>query len=80
MDVTDAYHRGTVKPAQAGAFAYVISSAPGDDGIYICTDMVLLMGWVDSPQLFMHVFGNADRCDQYPGGFRAPGPIIRYNL
>ena len=23
LDVTDAYHRGTVKPAQVGAFAYV---------------------------------------------------------
>ena len=29
LDVTDAYHRGTVKPAQVGAFAYVIPLAPG---------------------------------------------------
>ena len=30
LDVTDAYHSGTVKPAQVGAFAYVIPSAgPG---------------------------------------------------
>ena len=49
LDVTDAYHRGTVKPAQVGAFAYVIPSAPGDKGIFICIDLVLLMGWVDSP-------------------------------
>ena len=49
LDVTDAYHLGTVKPAQASAFAYVVPSAPGDEGIFICTDLVLLMGWVDSP-------------------------------
>ena len=44
LDVTDAYHRGTVKPAQVGAFAYVIPSAPGDEGIFICIDLVLPMG------------------------------------
>ena len=52
LDVTDAYHRGTVKPAQVGAFAYVIPSAPGDEGIFICIDLVLPMGWVDSPKFF----------------------------
>ena len=29
LDVTDAYHHGTIKPAQVGAFVYVIPSAPG---------------------------------------------------
>ena len=52
LDVTDAYHRGTVKPAQVGAFAYVIPSALGDEGIFICIDLVLPMGWVDSPKFF----------------------------
>ena len=52
LDVTDAYHRGTVKPAQVGAVAYVIPSAPGDEGIFICIDLVLPMGWVDSLKLF----------------------------
>ena len=38
LDVTDAYHRGTIKPAQVGAFAYVIPSAPGEKGkIYAST-------------------------------------------
>ena len=32
IDVTDACHRGTVKPSQVGAFAYAIPSAPGDGG------------------------------------------------
>ena len=35
-----------------GAFAYVIPSAPGDEGIFICIDLVLPMGWVDSPKFF----------------------------
>ena len=47
LEVTDTYHCGTVKPAQVGAFAYVIPLAPGDEGIFICIDLVLPMGWVD---------------------------------
>ena len=35
-----------------GAFAYIISSAPGDEGTIICIDLVLPMGWVDSPKFF----------------------------
>ena len=52
LDVTDAYHHGTVKLAQVGVFAYVIPSAPGDEGIFICIDLVLPMGWVDPPKFF----------------------------
>ena len=52
LDVTDAYHRGTFNPAQVGVFAYVIPSAPGYEGIIICIDLVLPMGWVDSPKFF----------------------------
>ena len=57
LDVTDAYHRGTVKPVQVGAFAYVIPSAPGDEGIFICIGLVLPMGWVDSPNCFCAFLG-----------------------
>ena len=52
LDVTDSYHRGTVKPMQVGAFAYVVPSAPDDEGIFICIDLVLPMGWVDYPKFF----------------------------
>ena len=31
IDVTDAYHRGTLNPSQVGAFAHVVSSVPDDD-------------------------------------------------
>ena len=50
LDVTDAYHCGTVKPTQMGPFAYVIPSAPRDEGQIICIKLVLPMGWVDPPK------------------------------
>ena len=34
---------------------YIVSSAPGDEGNIICFDLVLLMGWVDSPKFFCAV-------------------------
>ena len=52
LDVTDTYHRGTVNPAQVGAFAYVIPSAPEDEGKFICVDLVLSMGRVDPPKFY----------------------------
>ena len=55
LDVTDAYQRGTLKPAQVGAFVYVIPLAPGDEGHIICINLVLMMRWVDSPKFFCGV-------------------------
>ena len=52
LDVTDAYHRVTLKQSQVGAFAYVVPLVPEDDVILICIDLVLPMGWVDSPKFF----------------------------
>ena len=50
--MTDTYHRGTLNPSQVGAFAYIVSSVPDDNIILICIDLVLPMGWVDSPKFF----------------------------
>ena len=50
LDVTDAYHHGTVKPAQVGAFAYVIPSSTGDEGIFYASTWSCRWGWVDSPK------------------------------
>ena len=44
LDGTDTYHRDTVNPAQVGAFAYFTPSAPGDEGIFICINLVLPVG------------------------------------
>ena len=52
LDVTDAYHRGTVSPLQVGALVYVVPLAPGDEGFIICIDLVLMIGQVDSPNFF----------------------------
>ena len=47
----DAYHGGTLWPSQVRVFVYVIPSAPDNDGFIICVDLVLTIGWVDSPNL-----------------------------
>ena len=48
-DIIDTYHRGIIQMSHVGAFSYVIPSEPGDEGCIICIDLVLPMGWVDSP-------------------------------
>ena len=53
LDVTDAYHHGTLYLSQVGAFAYVVPSVPDDDVILICIDLVLPTGWVDSSKIFL---------------------------
>ena len=52
LDVTDAYHCGTLRMSQVGAFTYIVPSAPDDDCIIICVDLVLPMEWVDSTKFF----------------------------
>ena len=52
LDVTDAYHCGTLNPSQVGAFTYVVPLVPDYNVILICIDLVLPMGWVDLPKFF----------------------------
>ena len=52
LNVTDAYHRSTLQPHQVGAFAYALPSVPEHYVIIICIDLVLPMGWVESPKFF----------------------------
>ena len=87
LDITDMYQRGIVNPLQVGAFAYVIPSVPGvipsvtgEAVCVICIDLVLPMGWVDSPIFFLRVFGNADRCGKHSGGHGPPGPVLQRDL
>ena len=51
-DVSDAFHRCPLRPADVGAFAYVVPPLPGDATTYLCVDLVLPMGWVNSPPFF----------------------------
>ena len=46
------YHRGTLWSSQVGAFTCVVPSYPDENGIIICTGLVMPMGWVDSPKFF----------------------------
>ena len=50
MDVTDAYHRVTLQPSHVGAFAYIVPAASKDNCVIICINIVLPMGWVNSPK------------------------------
>ena len=52
LDVTDAYHRVILHPSQVGAFSCVVPSVPDNDVIILCIDLVVPMGWVDSPKFF----------------------------
>ena len=37
---------------EGGAFAYATPSEPGYEGCIICINLVLPMGWVESPKFF----------------------------
>ena len=51
-DVTDAFHRCNIKPSDVGAFAYVVPPLPSDTSFLLCINLVLPMGWVNSPDFF----------------------------
>ena len=52
LDVTDSYHHGTLRLCQVGAFTSIVPLALDDDCIIISIDLVLPIGWVDSPKFF----------------------------
>ena len=52
LDVTDAYHHGTLRPDQVGAFAYVVPTVAKDYCVIIWMDLMLPMVWVDLPKYF----------------------------
>ena len=51
-DISDAFHWCNLRPSDVGAFTYVIPALPSDPDILICIDLVLPIGWVNSPDLF----------------------------
>ena len=52
LDVMNAYHCGTKHKSHVGAFANFLLLVPYNDVIIRCIDLVLPMGWVDSPKCF----------------------------
>ena len=51
-DISDAFHRCHLRPKYVGTFSYVVPPTPSDPDPLICIDIVLLMGWVNSLDLF----------------------------
>ena len=43
---------GPLRAAHIGAFTYVVPPLPSDTKILLCIDLVLPMGWVNSPDMF----------------------------
>ena len=52
LDVSDAFHRCVLCPADVGTFSYVVPPLSSDTAIYLCVELVLPMGWVSSPPFF----------------------------
>ena len=58
-DISDGFHRCLLRPADVGAFTYVVPPIPEDPAIYLCVDLVLPMVWVNSPPLFCAAYETA---------------------
>ena len=51
-DISDAFHRCNLRPSDVGSFAYVVPALSSDPAVLLCIDLVLPMGWINSPDLF----------------------------
>ena len=51
-EISDGFHRCLLRPADVGDFTYVVHPIPEDPEIYLCVDLVLPMGWFNSPPFF----------------------------
>ena len=51
-DISNACHWFHLRPSDVGKFAYVVHPVPSDASCILCIDLVLPMGWFDSPDFF----------------------------
>ena len=51
-DISYAFHRYLLRPADIGAFTYVVPPPPTETSTLLCIDLVLPMGWVNSTDIF----------------------------
>ena len=51
-DISDAFHHCHIRPEDVGTFSYVVPPIPSGPQLLLCIDLVLPMGWVNSPDLF----------------------------
>ena len=50
-DISDAFHRCLLRPADIDDFTYVVTPLPTDISTLLCIDLVLPMGRVNSPDM-----------------------------
>ena len=70
INVTVAYQHSALRPSQVGALTYIVPLAQEDDCIIICINMVLPMGWVDSPKNILCLLGDNDESSKLHGRHR----------
>ena len=51
-DISDAFHWFNLRLSDVIKFNYVVSPLPEDTSIILCINLVLTMGWVNSPYFF----------------------------
>ena len=51
-DISYTFHRCPIRAEHIGAFTYVVPPLPSDTTIILCINLVLPMGWVNSPDMF----------------------------
>ena len=51
-DIFDAFYRCLLRPGEIGAFTYVVPPLPTEISTLLCIDLVIPMGWVNSPDTF----------------------------
>ena len=50
--ISDAFHQCLLRPADISDFTYIVPPLPTDTSTLMCIDLVLPMGWVNSPYIF----------------------------
>ena len=50
--ISDVFHRCPLRASHIGACTYVVPPLSSDTIILLCIDLVLPMGWVNSPDMF----------------------------
>ena len=75
-DVSNAFHRCNLRPSDVKSFAYVVPVLSSDPDVLICINLVLPMGWVNSPDLFYSTLETvADIANQLLSKPATPTPI-----
>ena len=56
----DAFHRCNLRPSDFFKFTYVMTPLLADPSVLPCINLVLSMGWINSPDLFCAAYETVD--------------------